>query len=89
MTINNDTGFNYVDELSPSGRARVFKQTKEFWDSLTVEERTRAYALYYEAIREKKLSDPNRYMNMQDRDIMREILNVDMSKLKQEIELLL
>jgi hypothetical protein len=61
----------------------VFKQAKEHWNSLTVEQRTEHLAEYYKAIREKKRADGGRLMNVPDIDVVREILNVDMPKQKQ------
>jgi hypothetical protein len=80
---NKKTGVNYIDELSPQERAQVFKQAKEHWNSLTVEQRTEHLAKYYKAIREKKRADGGRLMNVPDIDVVREILNVDMPKQKQ------
>jgi hypothetical protein len=61
----------------------VFKQAKEHWNSLTMEQRTEHLAKYYKTIREKKRADGGRLMNVPDIDIVREILNVDMPKQKQ------
>jgi hypothetical protein len=80
---NKKTGINYLDELSPQERTQVFKQAKEHWNSLTVEQRTEHLAEYYKAIREKKRADGGRLMNVPDIDVVREILNVDMPKQKQ------
>jgi hypothetical protein len=52
-TTRKKTAFNYIDELSFEEQATLFKQAKAHWDSLSVEERTRHMAIYYEAIREK------------------------------------
>jgi hypothetical protein len=79
---NKKTGINYLYELSPQERTQVFKQAKEHWNSLTVEQRTEHLAKYYKAIREKKRADGGRLMNVPDIDVVREILNVDMPKQK-------
>jgi len=83
--MSGNTGFNYLDELSDEERALVFKQTKEFWDSLTVEQRSEYYDAYYTAIREKRRSNPLLMNNfVRDTEVAREILNVDLPKVKQE-----
>jgi hypothetical protein len=50
------TGINYLDELDPEEQAGVLKRSKQFWDSLTVEERARNLNAYYTMIREKMKS---------------------------------
>jgi hypothetical protein len=47
---------------------------------MTTDQRTELLDMYYSAIREKNLQDPDRFMNMPDTDIMRELLNVDMPR---------
>jgi hypothetical protein len=51
---------------------------------MTTDQRTELLDVYYSAIREKKLEDPDRFMNMSEYNIMREILNVDMPRALQE-----
>ena len=75
------TGFNYLDELSPEERTTVIKQTKEYWNSLSQEQRTAHLATYHEAIREKMKEKGG--LITQD-EAAKEIINEDIPQLKQE-----
>jgi hypothetical protein len=74
------TGFNYFDDLTEEEQKLALKRHRQFWDSLTVEQRTKCFDTYYRMIREKRLEDPGRFMNMTDEDISREIVNIDLPK---------
>jgi hypothetical protein len=78
------TGLTYLDELSKEERKQVFKNVREYWNSLTQEEQTRHYDIYYTAIREKKKADDGRLMNACDFDVMCEIINHDLPRIKQK-----
>ena len=78
------TGLTYLDELSKEERKQAFKNVREYWSSLTPEERTHSLDVYYTLIRENKKANCWRLMNVSDFDIMREIINVDLPKVKEE-----
>jgi hypothetical protein len=75
------TGFNYLDELSPEERSTVIKQTREYWNSLTVEQRTAHLATYYEAIR-NKIKEKSGLITQEE--AIKEIINVDIPLAKEE-----
>ena len=75
------TGFNYLDELSPEERTTVIKQTRAYWNSLTQEQRTAHLATYHEAIREK-LKEKSGLITQEE--AAREIINQDIPMAKEE-----
>jgi hypothetical protein len=74
-----DTGFNYLDDLSDEQLADYLQRFEQHWNSLSPARRKEHFEAYYEAIKGKRKSDP-KFMNMSQEDIMREILNVDMPR---------
>jgi hypothetical protein len=59
-----------------------YSKNKGFWGSLSQEERTAHFKTHYRLIREKKLSDPDKFMK--DEDAVREILNLDLPRAEEE-----
>lgn len=55
MSENNNkkTGFDHIDNLSKKDRIQAFKNTREYWLSITPEQRTKILDDYYSGIREK------------------------------------
>jgi hypothetical protein len=76
-----NTGFTYLDGLSPKQRTEVFRKEKHHWNSLTVEERTQCLSDCYELIREKMKSKNGLITQEQ---AVKEIINVDFPVALQE-----
>ena len=55
MSENNNkkTGFDHIDNHSKEDRIQAFKNTREYWLSITPEQRTKILDDYYSGIREK------------------------------------
>ena len=82
MNENKKTGFNYLDKLDPQERAEFFKRRREYWNSLSIEERTKLLNRWYTAIRKKRQQNPllRDAKAVPDIEVARIILNEDMPR---------
>jgi hypothetical protein len=80
---NKKTGLKYLDEFSKEERKQAFKNMREYWSTLTPEQQTQHFDTYYTVIREKKKENDGRLMNASDFDVMREVINVDLPKVRE------
>lgn len=68
-----------------SERKHAFENARQFHNSLTEEQRVQHLEVYYRMIREKRKANPLlMHKGISDEETIREIINVDIPRIKQE-----
>jgi hypothetical protein len=78
------TGFKYWDSLDQEKRSQLMQESHASWQSMTPKERAKVIFKFEAEIRKKRRADNGKLKGVDNYDVIREIVNVDISKMIEE-----